>query len=410
MHCCYYIVFVHGAGLSKATIHKCSARCTWCVLSGRLPVVICYFVRDVLNMAMCSVGSRVLPAVVRGGLREPGRSVSSCCSERLLAGLREGSRAALAESVTLVESRSELKREKAAKLMTLVCRDLQQRKRTSSFHTLRVGVSGPPGAGKSSFIARLGRLLVSNDHKLAVLAVDPSSSASGGSLLADKTRMPWLTSSSSAYVRPSPNSGHLGGVTRSTSDAILLCEHSNYDVVFVETVGVGQAELMVADMVDVLLLVLSPSGGDELQGLKRGIVEVADFVVINKSDGDLEKAAMRIQAEYISAVKYMRPRYVGRERKVVRVSSLLGTGVEELWHQLQLFREKLVSSGQLEHVRDHQLRQQLRSHVLDMVLAEFERRVGDDGELLRREAEIASGSVSVREAAQTIVKHLLTVQ
>ncbi|NWX01117.1 MMAA protein, partial [Caloenas nicobarica] len=171
-----------------------------------------------------------------------------------------------------------------------------------------VGLSGPPGAGKSTFIECLGKMLTERKHKVSVLAVDPSSSTSGGSLLGDKTRMTELSRDTSAYIRPSPTRGTLGGVTRTTNEAILLCEGGGYDVVLVETVGVGQSEFAVADMVDMFILLLPPASGDELQGIKRGIIEMADLVAINKADGDLVVPARRIQAEYISAMKLLRKR------------------------------------------------------------------------------------------------------
>ncbi|VDP84134.1 unnamed protein product [Echinostoma caproni] len=173
------------------------------------------------------------------------------------------------------------------------------------------GLSGPPGAGKSTFIEALGKPAIpvpEQKHRVAVLAVDPSSSTTGGSLLADKTRMYELSRDLNAYVRPSPSGGNLGGVARSTNEAVLLCEAAGYDVVLVETVGVGQSEFAVADMVDIFILIIPPAGGDELQGIKRGIVEVADIVLVNKADGDLLPAANRIAREYTSALKYQRKR------------------------------------------------------------------------------------------------------
>ncbi|NXH21663.1 MMAA protein, partial [Bucco capensis] len=171
-----------------------------------------------------------------------------------------------------------------------------------------LGLSGPPGAGKSTFIECFGKMLTERKYKVSVLAVDPSSSTSGGSLLGDKTRMTELSRDMNAYIRPSPTRGTLGGVTRTTNEAILLCEGGGYNVVLVETVGVGQSEFAVADMVDMFILLLPPAGGDELQGIKRGIIEMADLVAINKADGDLIVPARRIQAEYVSALKLLRKR------------------------------------------------------------------------------------------------------
>ena len=194
--------------------------------------------------------------------------------------------------------------------------------------TLRIGISGPPGAGKSTFIEALGLQLTRSGHRVAVLAVDPSSSRTGGSVLGDKTRMPELTTEPNAYVRPSPAGSHLGGVARRTRDAIQLCEAAGYDVIIVETVGVGQSEVAVEGMVDCFALLLSPAGGDELQGIKRGIVELADVVVVNKADGALLPSAKQQQAEYRMALQLVRPKYSRWKVPVLRVSALLNEGVD----------------------------------------------------------------------------------
>ncbi|OPJ75895.1 methylmalonic aciduria type A protein, mitochondrial isoform B [Patagioenas fasciata monilis] len=207
------------------------------------------------------------------------------------------------------------------------------------------GLSGPPGAGKSTFIECLGKMLTERKHKVSVLAVDPSSSTSGGSLLGDKTRMTELSRDTNAYIRPSPTRGTLGGVTRTTNEAILLCEGGGYDVVLVETVGVGQSEFAVADMVDMFVLLLPPAGGDELQGIKRGIIEMADLVAINKADGDLVVPARRIQAEYISAMKLLRKRSKVWRPKVMRISAKTGEGISDMWDKMTEFRDLMLTSG-----------------------------------------------------------------
>ncbi|KAI8507660.1 hypothetical protein Bbelb_150400, partial [Branchiostoma belcheri] len=255
--------------------------------------------------------------VVSPCLQDPKEDLSQHPAvQRLFQGLKEGHRASLAESITLVESVHRRKRAAAEALLQLVLEHLQQKrvkwKKPSAF---RIGLTGPPGAGKSTFIEAFGKFLTDSGHKVAVLAVDPSSSTTGGSLLGDKTRMPELSRDMNAYIRPSPTSGTLGGVNRRTNEAIVLCEGAGYDVILVETVGVGQSEFVVADMVDMFVLLVPPAGGDELQGLKKGIVEVADLVIVNKADGDLLPAARRIQAEYTSALKLIRPRsHVWRPR------------------------------------------------------------------------------------------------
>ena len=217
---------------------------------------------------------------------------------KLAEALLRGERAALARSISLVESRAPRHR---AVVEDLLCAVLGQRKTSES--GLRIGISGPPGAGKSTLIEALGCELLRRNRSLAVLAVDPSSSRSGGSVLGDKTRMPTLSANRQAYVRPSPNRGALGGVARRTADAILLCECAGYDRIIVETVGVGQSEVAVAGMVDIFLLLVPPAAGDELQGIKRGIMELADVVIVTKADGELRTPAERAANQLRSAFK-----------------------------------------------------------------------------------------------------------
>ena len=204
---------------------------------------------------------------------------------------------------------------------------------------MRVGISGAPGAGKSTFIEALGTHLVAQDHRVAVLAVDPSSTRSGGSILGDKTRMEQLTRSPDAFVRPSPTGGTLGGVARRTREALLLCEAAGFDVVLVETVGVGQSEVKVAAMVDLFLVLVAPGGGDELQGLKRGIMELADLVVVNKADGDLAAVAAHTAADYAAALHLVRPRIAAWTPRVLTCSALTGTGIAEVWEAVAEFRD-----------------------------------------------------------------------
>src|SRR5713101_4330951 len=212
----------------------------------------------------------------------------------------DGDRRALARAITLVESTRPDHRAEAETLLAEVL--------PTAGGAIRVGVSGAPGAGKSTLIEALGLYLVGLGHRVAVLAVDPSSTRSGGSILGDKTRMEQLTRSPDAFVRPSPTGGTLGGVARRTREAMLLCEAAGFDVVLVETVGVGQSEVKVAAMVDLFMVLVAPGGGDELQGLKRGIMELADLVVVNKADGELEHAAGITASDYASALHLMRPR------------------------------------------------------------------------------------------------------
>jgi LAO/AO transport system kinase len=237
-----------------------------------------------------------------------------------------------------------------------------------------------------------------------VLAVDPSSGRSGGSILGDKTRMGELTRSDSAFVRPSPTGGTLGGVARRTREALLLCEAAGFDVVLVETVGVGQSEAAVAGMVDVFVLVLAPGAGDELQGIKRGVIELADFVVVNKADGELASAAKKVAADYASALRLVRPRTPGWEPQVLLVSALEGRGVDELWRAVEEFRATLRASGALERRRAEQAREWMWAEVSESLLESLR---GDEGVAAlaeRLERDVAAGSVSPSAAAQEMLR------
>ncbi|XP_063192794.1 methylmalonic aciduria type A protein, mitochondrial isoform X4 [Chroicocephalus ridibundus] len=267
--------------------------------------------------------------------------------DKLYNGLIQGHRACLAEAITLVESTQSRKKKIAQVLLQKVLSYHREQEKLNQGKPLafRVGLSGPPGAGKSTFIECFGKMLTERKYKVSVLAVDPSSSTSGGSLLGDKTRMTELSRDMNAYIRPSPTRGTLGGVTRTTNEAILLCEGGGYDVVLVETVGVGQSEFAVADMVDMFILLLPPAGGDELQGIKRGIIEMADLVAINKADGDLVVPARRIQAEYVSAMKLLRKRSKVWRPKVMRISAKTGEGISDMWDKMTEFRDLMLTSG-----------------------------------------------------------------
>src|SRR3954468_1002116 len=253
--------------------------------------------------------------------------------------VRAGDRRALARAITLVESTRADHRAEAIALLDDVMPETGA--------AIRVGISGAPGAGKSTFIETLELHLVDAGHQVAVLAVDPSSTRSGGSILGDKTRMEQLSRRSEAFIRPSPSGGTLGGVARRTREALLLCEAAGHDVGLVETGGVGQSEVAVAGMVDVFVLLLAPGAGDDLQGVKRGIVELADVVVVNKADGDLAAAAERTAADYANALHFLRSRTEGWEVRVERASALLGEGIDRVWAAIEAHSAMLAESGAL---------------------------------------------------------------
>jgi LAO/AO transport system kinase len=264
----------------------------------------------------------------------------------LAAGVLAGDRRALARAVTLVESTRDDDRGAAVALVDDVL--------DSTGGSVRVGISGPPGVGKSTFIEALGCHLVDAGHRVAVLAVDPSSSRTGGSILGDKTRMAELARRPEAFIRPSPSGGDLGGVAARTGEAVLLCEAAGYDVVLIETVGVGQSEVAVGDLVDTFLLLVAPAGGDELQGVKRGIMELADVVVVTKADGDLLPAARRAEADHRHAVHFLRRRFDAWEPRVTSASALEGTGIDAAWAAVQAHHDLLAGSGALADLRRQQ--------------------------------------------------------
>ncbi len=308
-------------------------------------------------------------------------------------GVRDGNRAILARTITLIESENPKHAELAQEVLEALLPD------TGGGY--RVGISGVPGAGKSTFIDALGTMLTSRSHQVAVLAVDPTSSVTGGSILGDKTRMPALSVDPKAFIRPSPTSGTLGGVTRKTRETILVCEAAGFDVVLVETVGVGQSETIVANMVDFFLVLMIAGAGDELQGIKRGIMEVADMLAINKADGDNLARATRAQASYQSALRLMRPH---SEPPVVTCSALEKTGLEELWALAVDRRKRLEADGAFQQRRQEQ---QVR-WMWDMVDDGLRRALRGDKELRalldQLEKGVAAGTAAPSAAATQILR------
>jgi LAO/AO transport system kinase len=264
---------------------------------------------------------------------------SSSPSSSLAAGIRAGERAVLARAITLIESK---RADHASQAHHLV-----QELLPATGKAVRLGITGAPGAGKSTTIDALGSYLTAKGHKVAVLAVDPSSTRTGGSILGDKTRMPRLASDPNAFVRPSPSSGTLGGVAAKTRETMLVCEAAGYDVVMVETVGIGQSETAVADMTDFFLVLMLPGAGDELQGLKKGIVELADMIAVNKADGDNVERARLATADYRGALNILTPQSATWAPPVVTYSAMTGNGIAELWAQVLDHKTKMTASGEL---------------------------------------------------------------
>jgi LAO/AO transport system kinase len=309
----------------------------------------------------------------------------------------DGDRRALARAITLAESTRSDHRAEAEALLAEVL--------PHAGGAIRVGISGAPGAGKSTFIEALGTHLVEQDRRVAVLAVDPSSTRSGGSILGDKTRMEQLTRSPHAFVRPSPTGGTLGGVARRTREALLLCEAAGFDVVLVETVGVGQSEVKVAAMVDLFLVLVAPGAGDELQGLKRGIMELADLVVVNKADGDLLATAQHTKAEYAAALQLVRPRLQNWTPRVVLCSALTGAGIAEVWGAITDFRTAVADT--LPALRAEQSRDWMWSELTDSFLDAVAADPTTATLAGQLEAEVRSGRTTPTAAARSIVAALL---
>ena len=268
---------------------------------------------------------------------------------------------------------------------------------------MRIGISGTPGVGKSTFIEAFGTMLTAAGHRVAVLAVDPTSSITGGAILGDKTRMERLARDDDAFVRPSPAGGTLGGVARRTREAMLLCEAAGFDVCIVETVGVGQSETAVADMVDCFCVLLAPAGGDELQGIKRGITELADVIVINKADGELRPVAELAAAEYRAAIGLLRRRTTVWEPQVLLASALHGEGVDALWATVQEFDEQLRAAGELQRRRAGQATAWMWSEVHEQLQAALRDDPAVAAEVARVTDAVAAGTLTPTAAAHRLL-------
>ena len=316
----------------------------------------------------------------------------------LVDGVISGQRRALAKAITLIESTRHDHQERAAAVLDALL--------PHTGRALRIGLTGVPGVGKSTFIEAFGLHLIAQGLKVAVLAIDPSSSRSGGSILGDKTRMERLSREPNAFIRPSPSAGELGGVARRTRETILAVEAAGFDPVLVETVGVGQSETAVADMTDMFVLLHAPGGGDELQGVKRGIMELADMIVVNKADGDLLPAARRARADLKGALHLMRPKHPGWVVPVLLASALEAKGVDEVWERIGAFMTILGEGGRAEMRRD-QARAWMWADIRDGLLQAF---AGDEDiarETRRLEADVVAGRMTPPKAAQSLLKAFL---
>ncbi|MEM6710684.1 MAG: methylmalonyl Co-A mutase-associated GTPase MeaB [Pseudomonadota bacterium] len=314
--------------------------------------------------------------------------------EALAERICEGDRAALARGITLVESKRPDHRDKARSLVQTVM------PRTGK--AIRVGLTGVPGVGKSTTIDTLGSHLITQGHTVAVLAVDPSSTRTGGSILGDKTRMAKLAANRSAYIRPSPSAGTLGGVTAKSRETILLCEAAGFDVVIVETVGIGQSETAVASMVDVFVVLMLPGAGDELQGIKKGVLEIADIISVNKADGDNVRAARKAATQYRAALDVLAPTSSIWRPAVLTQSGLGGDGLETLWTTIQDHRAKHKAAGLFGQRRADQNLVWMREMLRERALERLTRDAGLRKRVAELEADVTSGTLAPSVAVEQL--------
>ncbi|HVV61958.1 MAG TPA: methylmalonyl Co-A mutase-associated GTPase MeaB [Pseudolabrys sp.] len=316
----------------------------------------------------------------------------------LVRGIRSGDRATLARAITLVESTRADHRKVAHRLLQEVL--------PQTGKAVRLGITGAPGAGKSTTIDALGSYLTGQGRKVAVLAVDPSSTRTGGSILGDKTRMARLAIDANAFVRPSPTSGTLGGVAAKTRETMLICEAAGYDVVMVETVGIGQSETAVADMTDFFLVLMIPGAGDELQGLKKGIVELADMIAVNKADGDNVDRALVAAADYRAALNILTPPSAAWSPPVVTYSALTGHGIPGLWDQVLSHKQKLAASGDLMRRRREQQVKWMWTMLEERLTARLRSDAAIKAKVKQAEADVAEGKLAPTLAVEQIAKLL----
>ncbi|MDR2788333.1 MAG: methylmalonyl Co-A mutase-associated GTPase MeaB [Candidatus Accumulibacter sp.] len=311
-------------------------------------------------------------------------------------GVLSGDRAVLARAITLVESNAERHQDKAQEMLSRLIPHVGK--------TVRIGFTGVPGSGKSSLIETLGLRLCERGHRLAVLAVDPSSSVTGGSILGDKTRMEQLSRNRSAYIRPSPSGGVLGGVARKSRETMIVCEAAGFDVIFVETVGVGQSEITVRSMVDLFLLLQIAGAGDELQGIKKGVMERCDLVVVNKADGDNKTRARAARADYERILRYLQPSTEGWKTRALACSAYTGEGVDELWDVVEAFRANTLASGVFEKRRQQQNLDWMHNLVVEQIKRAFYGNANIKLNMQAIEQRVIDGKISPTQAATHLLR------
>ncbi len=305
-----------------------------------------------------------------------------------------GNRAALARAITLVESKKPEHRK--------IARELVQEVLPRTGKALRVGITGVPGAGKSTTIDTFGSNLTAAGHKVAVLAVDPSSTRTGGSILGDKTRMARLAVDRNAFIRPSPSAGTLGGVAAKTRETMLLCEAADFDVILVETVGIGQSETTVADMVDFFLVLMLPGAGDELQGIKKGVLEIADMIAVNKADGDGATRARAAASDYRAALHILAPKTPTWSPPVITISGLANEGLDHMWEQITVYRERMTASGEWQKRRADQQVSWMWDTLQQRLMESLKTNQKTANRLKTLEADVRNGTTAVSVAVDEL--------
>lgn len=311
-------------------------------------------------------------------------------------GVLSGNRPIIARAITLVESSADRHRDMAQEMLTRLL--------PYASATMRVGVTGVPGAGKSSLIETLGVRLCDRGHRVAVLAVDPSSSVTGGSILGDKTRMELLSRTKNAYIRPSPSGGVLGGVTRKSRETMIVCEAAGFDVIIVETVGVGQSEITVRSMVDMFLLVQIAGAGDELQGIKKGVMELSDLIVVNKADGDNRLRAEAARADYEQILHFLQPSTKGWQTPALACSAVTGDGIDVLWDTIERFKKTTLDSGLFMRRRHRQNIDWVHTMVIEHLKRDFYDNPSVRMNIPEIEHQVINGVLSPTHAAQRLLE------